>query len=176
MTKLVFGFGSLINASSLHKTAPHASATRPAYVKGFRRDFSVWAKSGSIHLVPANTPFCALDIQTCDDSELLVNGVCFTVDKHDFKRLMERECEYEPVETTAYDFETGEELGTCVLFSACKNNGEYESGAPAQTGYLKTCVEGAKGFGSKFYEEFLETTYIGNQRLTDLPELIKELT
>lgn len=173
--KRVFGFGSLINASSLRKTAPHAFNIRLAYVKGFRRDFSVWAKNGSIHLGPANTPFCALDIQTCDDRELRVNGICFTVDEHDFKRLTERECEYKPAETTVYDFETDEKLGTCVLFSACKNNGKYESGSRVQASYLEVCVEGARQFGDEFYQMFLNTTYIGNQRLSDLPELTKEL-
>lgn len=173
--KRVFGFGSLINASSLHMTAPHASDIRPAYVKGFRRDFSVWAKSGSIQLVPANTPFCALDIQECGDDELRVNGVCFTVDEDGFKRLIERECEYKPLQTIVYDFETDEKLGTCVLFSACKNNGNYESGSQAQAHYLQICIEGAKQCGDEFYRTFLDTTYVGDRCLSDMPELLEAL-
>jgi cation transport regulator ChaC len=172
--KLVFGFGSLINTSSLLMTAPSASDIRPAYVKGFRRDFSVWAKDGwsTTNLDLAGIPFCALDIQQNSDAGAKVNGVIFTVNDTDFLRLKERECEYEPTRTTVYDFTSDEPIGECLVFSSCKNNGNYDPESPAQTRYLEICLEGSKRYGENFYQMFLDTTFIDDKRLSDMPELL----
>ncbi len=172
-TKLIFGFGSLINTKSLLGTAPHASDIRPCYVKGFRRDFSVWAKAGwsTTNLDLAGIPFCALDIQENSNPDMRVNGVVFTVNKDDFVKLKDRECEYELTETVVYDFKSNEPIGKCQVFSACKNNGNYDFKSPSQTRYLEICLEGAKQYGEDFYQMFLDTTFIGDKRLGGMPKL-----
>lgn len=174
-TKLVFGFGSLINTASLMGTAPHASDIRPCYVKGFRRDFSVWAKDGwtTTNLDFAGIPFCALDIQQNGDDNARVNGVVFTVNEDDFLQLKERECEYELIEVVVYDFKNDERIGECFVFSSCKNNGGYSFESPAQTRYLEICLAGAKQYGEDFYQTFRDTTFIGGKRLSEFPELIR---
>ena len=172
-TKLVFGFGSLINTASLLVTSPHASDIRPAYVKGFRRDFSVWAKGGwsTTNLDLAGIPFCALDIQEDSDAKARVNGTVFTVNENDFLKLKDRECEYKLTETVVYDFKNDEPIGKCLVFSACKNNGSYDVKSPAQIRYLEICLEGTKQYGEDFYQMFLDTTFVGDKRLSDMPEL-----
>ena len=174
-TKQIFGYGSLINKQSLLRTAPDATDIRPCYLKGFRRAFNLWNPKGwqKANLDLAGIPYCAVDISETSDTEAKVNGVLFTVHNDDLIELVKREYEYKLIESTAYDFETGEVIAGCALFSSCKNNGAYAHGTPAQTKYLEVCLEGAQEFGEEFYQMFLETTYIGNQRVADLPELIK---
>lgn len=173
-TNLIFGFGSLINTDSLRRTAPNVSDIRPAIVKGFRREFNLWDSiSGWREEHLKGIPYCALDIRNDSDEQAKVNGVVFAVDEDELSSLIKREREYRLVETTAYDFKTDEPIGTCMLFSACKDNGKYAHGSPTQIKYLGVCLEGAKRYGEEFYKTFLETTFIGNQRLSELPEIIK---
>jgi len=173
-TRQIFGYGSLINTQSLLNTAADASDIRPCYVKGFRRSFNLWNARGwhKTNLDLAGVPYCAVDINETSDPDTKVNGVIFTVHNDDLVQLVKREYVYKLVESTAYDFETGEVIGKCSLFSACKDDGQYVFDAPAQTRYLEVCLEGAKQYGEDFYAMFLETTYIGGKRLSDMPELI----
>lgn len=170
MQYMLFGFGSLINVDSLKATAPDATNIRPAHIKGFVRDFSLWDDVGwtQTNLDLAGIPFCALDIRPTKKSNALVNGIAFEVSPSGFIKLKEREQQYKAVQTLAYDHETNEPIGECWVFIAGKNNGKYVKDSEAQTRYLETCLAGAKTLGDEFYEEFLRTTYIGNKSLDQI--------
>jgi hypothetical protein len=163
----------LINTQSLLGTASDATDIRPCYVKGFRREFNLWNPRGwtRTNLELKGIPYCAVDISKVSDPEAKVNGVIFTVHSDDLVQLIEREYAYKLVGAAAYDFETGESIGECSLFSACKNDGKYTLSEPAQAKYLEVCMEGAKQYGEAFYKEFLRTTYIGDKRLSEMPEI-----
>lgn len=172
--KQIFGFGSLINSSSLLTTVSNAADIRPCYVKGFRRQFNLFDVISGNHTDPrlAGMSYCALDISAISDTEAKVNGVLFAVDDDGLLSLIKRERGYELVDTVAYDFETGEKIGDCQLFSACKNDGVYDAVSPAQVRYLEICLEGTKQYGENFYRMFLDTTYVGDKLLSEvLPEL-----
>lgn len=170
---MLFGFGSLISPESLKSTAPNAQAIKPAYIKGFLREFNLWDPLGytDTNLDLAGIPFTALDVSKTEDSAARVNGVVFTVNQDDFKQLLIREQEYQLVETMAYDYETGTPLGTCAVFSAGKNNGTYSFDSAPQKRYLDNYLKAARSYGQKYYDEILDTTYINGRKLKQFPEL-----
>lgn len=162
-----FGYGSLINTESLLATVPDARNVRPGYIKGFRRDFSIWDPIGwtQTNLDVAGEPFCGLDVMRESNQEARVNGVVFELSEGSLSALIEREREYEVIQTLAYDYDSSEEIGVCYLFSAGKNNGNFLFKSPAQIRYLEVCVNSCDKYGEKFKNEFEETTYINGKSL-----------
>ena len=61
-------------------------------------------------------------------------------------------------------------LGTCQVFSSNKQNGHYDFKGAAQARYLKICLDSSREYGEKFYQEFLDTTIIDGQPLSQLAE------
>ncbi len=171
---MIFGYGSLMDDESLRATVPNAQNVKPAYIKGFRREFNkldpIGWKSSNLDL--AGIPMCAVDVASFKDNER-VNGVTFTFEPDYVAELKRREVGYELIETAAYDFHTDEATGLCFVFSCNSNDGEYLFGNPAQERYLEVCLRAAKEFGDDFYREFLATTYIGDKTLEQVPGLIK---
>ncbi|HVX48097.1 MAG TPA: gamma-glutamylcyclotransferase family protein, partial [Candidatus Saccharimonadales bacterium] len=158
-TVLIFGYGSLMSHRSLRADAPDATNIRPAYIKGFRREFSKLDPEGLSGNSPeelAGIPYCAVDIIT-DKAGGLVNGVVFEANAADLAALKRRENGYALVSTPAYDFMTGQPLGNCFVFSSNACDGSYELGNPAQKRYVDICLEGAREYGDAFYRQFLMT-------------------
>lgn len=170
---LIFGYGSLIIPESLRATVPYATNVHPVYVRGFKRDFSLWDPTGwtATNLDLAGIPFCALDVHKIEDKGARVNGITFEVGESQMPALLRREELYALIETTAYDFYTDKPLGNCFVFSANKHNGKYDFSSPAQQRYVQECSESAKAYGNAFHKEFLENTYIGDRPLSKVPEL-----
>lgn len=168
----IFGYGSLVNRQSLLDTSPDAAAIRPAYIKGFKRSFNLWDAKGLTakhHGRLRAQPYCALDVEESAGDN--VNGVVFTI-ADSLAAIKAREHLYRLVEVKAFGFEDNAPIGKVLVFIAGKNDGSYAMDSPAQTRYLDMCLAGAKDYGTDFYNQFLATTYIGNQTLTDLPQLL----
>jgi cation transport regulator ChaC len=174
MLTTIFGYGSLINTQSLKASVPNPGSIRPSYIKGFLRSFNLWDEVGFTvgNKDIAGIPYCALDVMKVDDINKRVNGVSFTVNDKQLINLLEREHDYSLIKTTVYDFETDNEIGECVLFVANKNNGTFAYNSESQKRYLGICLSGAKEFGHKFYDNFLESTFIKNKALKDMPGLV----
>lgn len=172
-TNLIFGYGSLLQLESLKATAPSAKNLRPVCIEGFQREFTLWDPIGwtETNLDLANIPFCGLNIRPLPNSKERVNGIVFEVDEADLPALLDREKEYELIETTAYDFKTSEPIGSCMVFSANKTTGEYDFKSEAQKRYLDVCLEGAAVYGDSFLNMFIDTTYIGGKSIRDISEL-----
>lgn len=147
---------------------PDVKEIRPAYIKGLKREFSLWDPLGftETNLDVAGEPFCALDIHLSTDKNQQVNGVCFEVSERYFENLLIREQEYELIQTEGFDFFTDKTLGTVFAFSANKRNGHYYDSSKAQQRYLEVCLQGAKDFGEDFYEEFLASTLLDGEPLS----------
>jgi cation transport regulator ChaC len=171
---VIFGYGSLMSKESLLATAPDATNIRSVYIKGFKREFCLWDPDGwtETNLDLAGQPMCSVDIHKIDNSQARVNGVAFTVTDEDLQRLLVREQGYRLITTTLYDFDADQKLGMCQVFSANKHDGSYDFNGAAQARYLQICLDSAKQYGERFYREFLETTFIGQQRLSELSTLV----
>ena len=170
----IFGYGSLINRRSLLDTSPEATEIRPAYVKGFKRSFNLWDAKGltaKSHGPLRGQPFCALDIEESSGGD--VNGLVFTI-MESLQDIKAREHMYKLIETEVFDFKSNQSIGKAYVFSAGRRDGSYVVDAPAQVRYLGMCLAGARAHGQEFYDKFLTTTYIGQQVLADLPDLLRQ--
>lgn len=173
-TNIIFGYGSLMDDESLRATVPNAQNVKPAYIKGFRREFNYHDSEGwtESNLDVAGIPMCAVDVIPTGDGKR-VNGVTFEAEQDYFAELKRREVGYTLIEAVAYDFHADEAIGASFVFSSNQCDGTYLFDNPAQERYLKICLRAAKGFGDEFYREFLATTYIGGKTLEQVPGLIK---
>ncbi len=173
---LVFGYGSLISGHSLQATVPDAKHIKPAYIKGFRRDFSVWDPEGWTETEQdvAGIPFCALDVTKGSGKN--VNGVVFEMGQDNFIALKRREQEYELLETTAFDFVSHKPIGLCLFFSANKKTGRYVFNEPAQERYMAVMLDAARKLGDNFYNQFLATTYINGTAIINMPEFLQNFS
>jgi cation transport regulator ChaC len=169
---IIFGFGSLINLESLKMTVPDAHDIQPAYIKGFKRDFSVWDAVGftESNLDVAGEGMCALDVTIDSKPDSRVNGIIFKTGRASYKRLIKRESLYKILKIAAYNFENNDEIGECLVFSANKNNGSYDFNSKAQKRYLEICLGSARQYGERYYKEFLRSTFIGDKSLDELPQ------
>lgn len=158
----LFGFGSLMDKKSLVATTPGATGIRPAYIKGFLRDFSLWDDVGwtQTNLDVAGEAFCALDIHLSERDEDIVNGIVFEIPEDEMQQLRFREKDYELITTTIYDWETNLPIGKGYVFSGNKHNGKYVKDSPAQQRYWKICCDAAQSYGNDFYKTFVRTTKI----------------
>ena len=174
-SKIIFGFGTLVNTNSLKRTVPNATHIKACYIKGFERNFNLWDPIGfketKVEKEIMGVPHCALDVQTTTNKDSTVNGVMFQMDNTHFEELKLREKEYNLIETNIYDFESNEIIGSGYLFSANKDNGTFNFKCMAQLKYLDICLEGAKEFGNDFYTQFLKSTYIENKPLNQVIEI-----
>jgi hypothetical protein len=170
-----FGFGSLLDPESLAATVPDAYDILPAYITGFRRDFSFWDSAGwtESNLDLAGEAFCAIDARVSSGSPSKINGIIFQMGDTSYAKLLQREAGYELVKTKVYSFEDDESLGECFLFSSNKNNGVYDFESAAQKRYLEVCLRGASKYGEGFYQEFLNTTFIDGQCLSEVSALAR---
>lgn len=168
MMRSFFGYGSLINEESRKKTLPTPVSARPAYILGFKRDFSVWDPIGFTEGMYAGQGIWAMNV-TPTGKGGRVNGIIFDIEDRYLPALMDREQGYQIIATDAYDYLT--HAPTQVqLFSAQKHVAEFSFQSEAQHYYLNLCVEGAKSLGEDFYDEFLRTTFVGDKSLLELQQ------
>ena len=127
----------------------------------------MWDETGftETNLDLKGIPHCALNVKPSVDTRSKVNGIAFEMTKNYLQALLKREKDYDLIKTAMYDFETNEEIDTCYLFSSNQEDGAYNFDCPAQARYLKVCLDGARTIGIEFYDEFLKSTFIGEDSL-----------
>lgn len=170
-----FGYGSLMNKDSLQETIPYVLRIIPAFIRGYRREFGVWDPEGFTGENWFHTGEYALNIKKIADATSRVNGILICIPSEYKSELLRREDGYIEVYETAYDFYSAEKLGRAEVFEAIKDDDRFLFGSRDQEEYLKICLAGARSFGEEFYLDFIETTYIGEHRLSEIREIIKFL-
>ncbi len=157
-------YGSLINKDQLAKESLQLGEAWPVSVHGYKRIFNQepsWRKGHDqrravLNVVPSDQHY--------------FNGLLVWVrDESNFQDLDERERGYNRV---------GLEWSRLEEYPGFSFPGEQESiyiytGKPEKRSddllpndnYLELCLNGAKQWGEKFYEVFLQTTYVGGMLL-----------
>jgi cation transport regulator ChaC len=166
MTKIIFGYGSLMNLQSLKKTVPDAKSIFPALLKNYIRVFET---KSTTRLSKQNTSICVLNIKESQNSFL--NGIGFEVSEKYFNDLLKRESSYELREIVVQSLISGEEFSAFVFVDKFNKNQKFLFDEPVQMDYLRICIDGAKDFGEDFYQMFLETTFIDGCKLRDVEGL-----
>ncbi len=160
----IFGYGSLVNENSIRRTVPNATNIIPVKIKGFVRVFNLPTKNK--RCIINNIPVAVLNIEKSEYYEEM-NGVVFDMDETHFEDLKARESSYELFELETYDYEG--KLHRAFTFRARHYEAyDFQFESPTQEEYLRLCLDGAKSFGEKFYEDFLNTTHIGRKTLKEL--------
>jgi cation transport regulator ChaC len=162
----IFGYGSLININSVENTLSNTTWLTPAILKNHTRIFDT---KSTHRFTKKHSSICVLDIKEKEGS--IVNGVYFEILETDLPILMERENAYEmkPVNIETLSWKNSFPAMVFVDTQNIKQEFLFES--EHQTDYLKICLEGARNFWKKYYDMFLETTFINDKNVKSIPEL-----
>lgn len=161
----IFGYGSLINESSLKKTCENAKILYPAKLYGFIRVFNI--PSAVRFCTRANKPCAALNAEKSEWNEY-INGVCIQIPKDDLDKLLKREEGYELVQVDIEHFNEPKTQRVFMFRSLHFESYDYIWNSDEQKEYLSICEEGCKIFGNEFLKEFRKTTFIGTTSLENM--------
>lgn len=153
----IVGYGSLINKRSLLKTVDDVIDFSYVKVEGFKRIFNVPGLRGVTFLNAEK------------DSSSFINGVLIQVNGEELKKIFKRERSYSmlrvPIESITFPYGKStplDESDDVIISSLEKNTSEDK--APLLT-YLNACLYGSMQIGEKFYNDFINTTYLSDGRL-----------
>jgi cation transport regulator ChaC len=164
----IFAYGSLMFEDSLKKTAPYATIISPVTLHGFVRVFNFPSPYRMSEL--DGTPCSVLNIDKSDLKHQLC-GVLFEMTQESFSEMMTREEGYELVQVEVEDFHNPNTRYKAYTFRALHYDAhDYQMGSDKQHEYLDWCLQGAKKYGEDFYNNFLETTHIGEKTIAELVE------
>lgn len=151
----LFGYGSLMNITSLRKTVPEATITGTDYLKGYRRVFDLRSTGRS----NGDVRSCVLNL--IEDQATTVCGILISIPEESLAALIEREKQYD---LRTVQLESGTEA---ITFIACNYEVyPYQHGDPKQEEYLRLCISAATEYD--FLKNLLNTTYIDGKTLHEL--------
>jgi len=140
----VVGYGSLVSHKSLKQTIPDKKF-KLVIVQGYKRIFNLEDKGGDY-----------LNIEKSPGSKF--NGVLFSVDEEEFKKLVKRELEYNLEEEDVFDFKTGKKIGKAFVFIDYFFDIDPGRMFPEKR-YFALCREAAYHISEKFGKFWDETTF-----------------
>jgi len=143
----VVGYGSLISHNSLKETIKDKKFT-PVIVKGYKRVFNlVDGKADVLNLVK--------------DKNSSFNGVLFSVEEKELKRLIKRELEYNMEQVDIFDFKTGKKIGQAFTFIDYFLDLDNGKKLPDKS-YLILCREAAYHISEEFGKFWDKTTFLSS--------------
>ncbi|PCJ52401.1 MAG: hypothetical protein COA79_23920 [Planctomycetota bacterium] len=165
----VFGYGSLINKSSLERTCPQSRLVSTAYLKGWRRHLNMpLIHSNNLYNGKFSHAF-SIDRGSLNDR---VNGVLIEVSPSELLELDKRESHYSRVDVELFDSKTNQKLKDGIVFAVT----EYEPTAvpwdhPFSKQYVETCLKGCLNFGTDYLNEFLKSSFDMDKPFSDIEEV-----
>jgi len=165
--RTIFGYGSLMNESSLRETVPDVNGVVPATVSGYVRVFNTeslftFTESGEMYAV--------LNVEKADG--VTMNGVLFDVTQEYIDDLLEREEGYDLIEVEATSLVDGSLIEAVLFMDVSGKVQDFVFGDAMQMTYLERCADGARSFGEDFYKMFLDTTLIGGRKVGEIEGLL----
>ena len=159
MAIYVFGYGSLINKNELSTLFSKKKKVIPVIVSGLKRVFNVSVSGGK---------YKVFGVKESSSNAAECNGVLVKVNEAELAELIERESHYKvkTVNKNRLSFPYGKPIALkkddqilCFYpkptFTLNKKHSEL---IPTRPNYLNICLEGAKGFGEDFLNDFIENT------------------
>ena len=140
----VVGYGSLISHESLKETVRNKKFT-PVIVKGYKRIFNlIDGKKDVLNIVK--------------DKDSKFNGVLFSVDESELKKLIKRELEYSMEKVEVYNFKTNKKIGKAFTFIDYFLDIDDGKITPNKS-YFLLCREAAYHISNDFGEMWDKTTF-----------------
>ncbi|MEO0771033.1 MAG: gamma-glutamylcyclotransferase family protein [Cyanobacteria bacterium J06649_4] len=164
MTAIIV-YGSLLNQAQLCRATRLSSSAIPVFVKGYRRLFNQepsWRKGDNKHRAVLNIIRSEKD----DFNGLLVRVRADS----DFHQLDERERGYDRIEVSYSQLEslmaTPSLIESGPIYTYRGKPEKQNDDILPNASYLELCLRGAQSWGEEswgedFYEQFLQTTYVG---------------
>ncbi len=166
MTKKFIGYGSLMSHASLKKTIKDKDFI-PIIVKGYKRIFNVELTTGG----KTN----ALNVIKNRKSEF--NGVMFSINNEELKKIKKRENGYNFEIVKIYDFKTGKNIGKAMVSTIDLKDCDKKNQKPNKK-YFKLCRSAAYEISKEFGKTWDETTYTSEgkkvREIKELPNYIKQ--
>lgn len=161
-------YGSLINIEQQRHRSHLFTEACPVLVQGYRRVFSQepsWRQGDRTHRA-------VLNVVKSDQDWL--NGILLGLHSSSFDELDQREKGYNrvaiaPSQLTAFKKSPCEQASNKIAANPVylylgKPENQNDNILPNKD-YLKLCLHGAQRWGTAFYEQFLNTTYVGKDTL-----------
>lgn len=159
----IAGYGSLLSHKSLQETFSNKKFKK-VIIKGFKRVFNLIDSKGRNPDV--------LNIEKSKNNFL--NGVLFSVNSKELKKLKEREDDYNLEEVEYYDFKTGKLLGNCLISIDYLVAIDHRHKNPKKK-YFILCREAAYHLSKEFGKMWDETTFTSSgEKIADWIKTHKE--
>ncbi len=143
----VVGYGSILSHKSLRETVPDKHF-EPVIVKGYKRVFDIVQHKSDV-----------LNLEKSKGHSF--NGVMFTVDAEQLKKLKKRESGYNLEKVWAYKFPSDKRISQCSLFvDHCVAIDKHHLNP--QKSYFKLCREAAYHINKDFGRMWDSTTYLSD--------------
>ena len=154
------GYGSLISHDSLKDTIKDKKFT-PVIVKGYKRIFNLSINGKDI-----------LNLKKSPKSKF--NGIIFSVNEKEFKKIKLREEEYNLEETEVYDFKTNKKIGKAFICIDYFLEIDHRKRLPNKS-YFILCREAAYHLSKDFGKFWDNTTLISdNEKVSNWIKKHKE--
>jgi len=145
MGKYIFGYGSLLSASSRSRTLLEEVPITPVLLHGYRRVWNVRADQ-----LGGGISFLGLE----PNPESKCNGILFEVNESQFERLVARESGYQQITLPLDSFEMQQQTGKPAVQEVttfCYQSDHRPSDAyPIVQSYLDLCLEGCLELENRF--------------------------
>ena len=200
--KTIIGFGSLLSERSARTTSPNLSGFRTARVKGYRRIFN---KVGIVFIEKGISDWSTKEVSSvatrkAEHIDILVT--VFELPEEDMPQFYEREHKFRYIDVEYEELESGA-IGTGIMCTEYSDQayrqerfqsekeyyqkvGRFYDGKlwrndilPCRP-YLKHCLAAAQKLSSKFYHNFLDSSFLADgttsirQYLKQNPAILKE--
>jgi cation transport regulator ChaC len=154
----IFGYGSLLCEDSLKKTVSSYRVVGPGLLEGYKRVFCV--KSPSRKNKKTDMYSSVLNLEKDENFNIL--GMLYEIPEGELKNLHLREEGYILERVTLKDGNNVSMYiypkGTCY---------GYINDDETQKEYLDICIDASKKLGVEFLENFIKTTFIGEESVKD---------
>lgn len=166
----VFGYGSLVNKTSLEKTLGKKCNVQTAVLKGWKRDWSAILKNtpGKPHyrLASGDVPpkVAVLNIKPSEDS--LVNGILVNCSEQDLDRLISREVHYDLVDVTK-QVETNDHDKVYSFTAKPRFTDTGNENTIIPISYKNLVEDGFRDLGPKELDQYQKTTRPNTYKLAE---------
>ncbi|MFY0632111.1 MAG: gamma-glutamylcyclotransferase [Flavobacteriaceae bacterium] len=165
-TLKLFGYGSLINLYSASLTLKDKNEHIPAVGYGFKRVFnypmndSAFSRYGQ---PPHEDEIAALNVISTTDPNQSINGIIKRITLSDIENLRKREIDYDLHEIRCIHWDTKKPIEATIFILVYPIKTMNIKPHPK---YVDVCIEGAKSISQSFMQEFLDTTYLIDEKTT----------
>ena len=155
----IFSYGSLLCEDSFRKTVKKFEVIGPATLEGYKRVFSIESPYRKNRDTGIYSSVLNLEL----DSNIEIFGIVYEISSEDLEVLHQREAGYALKKIRLKD-------GTLAYtyIADVDTPYSYVDNDSTQREYLNICLKASKKRGDAFYNNFIDSTFIGNASIREM--------